>query len=262
MKCLLVSDLHYTLKQFDWVLQQAPAYDVVVIAGDHLDIASAVDLQVQITVILSYLKRMCAKTRVVVCSGNHDLDARDFHDEKYARWILMTRQFGIPTDEDSLELEDILFTICPWWDGPKRCARVGEQIERDSRKTKAQWIWIYHAPPDASPTSWSGRRYGGDAQLVEWIARFAPSMVLVGHVHQSPFQQGGSWVDRIGGTWVFNPGRQLGPVPAHIILDTQARRALWASCEVVEEIALDAMAPLRPRPVREAPAWLDKRYCG
>ena len=43
MKCLLISDLHYTLKQFDWVSNVAKDYDVVVIAGDHLDISSTVE---------------------------------------------------------------------------------------------------------------------------------------------------------------------------------------------------------------------------
>jgi len=43
MKCLLTSDLHYTLKQFDWVISVAQNFDVVVIAGDHLDISSTVE---------------------------------------------------------------------------------------------------------------------------------------------------------------------------------------------------------------------------
>ena len=33
MRILLVSDLHYTLKQFDWVGSVASEYDVVVVAG-------------------------------------------------------------------------------------------------------------------------------------------------------------------------------------------------------------------------------------
>ena len=45
MKCLLVADMHYALKQYDWVLHQAAAYDIVVIAGDHLDISSTVDIR-------------------------------------------------------------------------------------------------------------------------------------------------------------------------------------------------------------------------
>ena len=43
MRCLLVSDLHYVLKQFDWVLGTAEQFDVVVVAGDHIDISSSVD---------------------------------------------------------------------------------------------------------------------------------------------------------------------------------------------------------------------------
>jgi Icc-related predicted phosphoesterase len=43
VRVLLVSDLHYTLKQFDWVHAVAGEYDVVVIAGDHLDVAGVAD---------------------------------------------------------------------------------------------------------------------------------------------------------------------------------------------------------------------------
>ena len=76
MKCLLVSDLHYTLKQYDWVARVAEAFDLVVIAGDHLDISSAVSLDAQVVVILKYLQRVGAKTKLLVSSGNHDLTAR------------------------------------------------------------------------------------------------------------------------------------------------------------------------------------------
>ena len=39
MRCLLVADLHYDLRKFDWVVAAAAHVDVVVIAGDHLDAA-------------------------------------------------------------------------------------------------------------------------------------------------------------------------------------------------------------------------------
>lgn len=226
MRLLLVSDLHYTLKQFDWVLHNAGGFDAVVIAGDHLDISSTVDLRAQITVILTYFRRLRTKTRTLVCSGNHDLNARNGFDEQYASWILKSRDLGVPTDEDSLAIGTTLFTICPWWDGPKSCERVAAQLDRDARKPRSRWIWIYHSPPDESPTSWGGRRHFGDAQLVEWIRRYSPDMVMTGHIHQSPFRTGGSWVDRIGDTWVFNPGRQVGPCPTHIVVDTDRERAL------------------------------------
>ena len=38
-RILLTSDLHYTLPHLDWVVRVAPSYDLVVLAGDHLDIS-------------------------------------------------------------------------------------------------------------------------------------------------------------------------------------------------------------------------------
>ncbi|MGR8940774.1 MAG: metallophosphoesterase family protein [Gammaproteobacteria bacterium] len=256
MRYLLVSDLHYTLKQYDWVLNVAKDYDVVVIAGDHLDISSPVAIPAQIAVIQTYIRRISVKTRMIVCSGNHDLDARNAFGEKYAKWILKTRQFGVPTDEDCLMVEHTLFTICPWWDGPESCAQVGEQLARDSRKPKDKWIWVYHAPPDASPTSWSGKKHFGDTQLVQWIDRYAPDMVFTGHIHQSPFREGGSWVDRLNSTWIFNPGRQPGPCPAHIILETDEQKAVWFSLAGAEMVSLDQGLTRPVTALAELPEWL------
>jgi len=258
VKILLVSDLHYTLKQYDWVLNEAGDFDLVVIAGDHLDISSAVEIRAQVTVIQAYLRQIGARTRLLVCSGNHDLDAFNNAGEKYARWILRARQFGVPTDNDSIVVDDTLFTICPWWDGPDTCSRVGLLLERDSKKARKHWVWVYHAPPDASPTSWGGHRYFGDSQLVSWMQRFRPDMVLSGHIHHSPFKPGGSWVDCIGDTWIFNSGRQPGPFPTHTIINTGEQMALWFSIAGAESVALDQ--PL-VRPVAELtglPDWLKK----
>lgn len=43
---LAVSDLHHTLRQLDWVVAAAGDYEVVVVAGDHLDIGSAVEREI------------------------------------------------------------------------------------------------------------------------------------------------------------------------------------------------------------------------
>jgi Icc-related predicted phosphoesterase len=255
MKCLLVSDLHYVLKQFDWVGNVAKDFDVVIIAGDHLDISSTVEARVQIAVILTYVKRLRDKTRLIVSSGNHDLDARNADGEKVAKWLSKVRGLGVPTDGDDLAIDGTLFTICPWWDGPQTREEVRAQLARDAAKPKSRWVWVYHAPPDESPTSWGGQKYFGDVELVRWVRQYQPDIVLTGHIHQSPFRQGGSWVDRLGSTWVFNSGRQIGPSPTHIVFDTEARMALWFSLAGAEVVRLDE--PLR-RPVpelTELPAW-------
>jgi hypothetical protein len=78
---------------------------------------------------------------------------------------------------------------------------------------------VHHAPPAGSPLAWDGRRAWGDEVLTGWIARFAPDLVLSGHVHQAPFVRDGGWADRVDTTWVFNPGQQAGPVPARVEVD-------------------------------------------
>jgi Icc-related predicted phosphoesterase len=255
MKCLLVSDLHYALKQFDWVLSVAKDFDVVVIAGDHLDISSTVEARVQITVILTYLKRLHARTRLIVSSGNHDLDARNADGEKFAKWISKVRNLGTPTDGDCLTVGSTLFTICPWWDGLQTREQVAVQLARDAEKPKDQWIWVYHAPPDESPTSWGGQKHFGDVDLVRWIEQYKPDIVLTGHIHQSPFRQGGSWVDQLGSSWVFNSGRQIGPCPTYIAFNTDEQMALWFSLAGAEVVRLNE--PLkRPVPeLTELPTW-------
>jgi Icc-related predicted phosphoesterase len=60
---------------------------------------------------------------------------------------------------------------------------------------------------------------------------FGPDLVLSGHIHNAPFYDEGSWIDRIGKTWVFNPGRQIGPRPTSIVFDLDAMTAEWFSLE-------------------------------
>ena len=87
MNILLVADLHYALKQFDWLLSVAEDHDAVVIAGDLLEVASVVPQAAQILVVTEYLRRLSEKTRVLVCSGNHDLDVEGPGGERFAGWV-------------------------------------------------------------------------------------------------------------------------------------------------------------------------------
>src|SRR4051812_23970144 len=199
MRILLVSDLHYTLRQLDWVVSIAGDYDLVVAAGDLLDIASSVEPDAQIAVILEYLSRMAAKTTVVACSGNHDLNASNELGERAAPWLDAARASGVFVDGMRVETERELVTVCPWWDGPETREVVGRQLAEDAALVgDRRWIWAYHAPPNDSTTSWTGKRHYGDEALLAWIEKHNPSLVLCGHVHQSPFAEDGGWIDRMG----------------------------------------------------------------
>lgn len=58
MRCLLVADLHYSLPKFDWLLKSASNFDLVVLAGDALDLGSSVDYRAQTIVVRKYLQRI------------------------------------------------------------------------------------------------------------------------------------------------------------------------------------------------------------
>lgn len=240
MRLLFVADLHYALKQFDWLVAQAASYDAVIIGGDLLDLASSLDFDVQIVVIEKYLARLREKTRLLVSSGNHDGDARSAADESVAAWIQKARAEGLHVDGDSLDLPGVRLTVCPWWDGPISQAELEQQLARAAENLPGRWIWIHHAPPAGSPVCWTGKKFGGDEAVRGWIDKFQPDMVLSGHIHNSPFYADGAWVDRIGKTWVFNPGKQIGPCPTCIIVDLAQMTAEWISLEG------QALKPLNP----------------
>src|ERR1700760_606012 len=100
MRALVVADLHYSLPQFDWLLAAAPQFDLVIFAGDALDIGSFVDFRAQIVVVKKYLSLLAERTRVILCSGNHDLDERSPEGEKISRWIGEAKELGIARDGD------------------------------------------------------------------------------------------------------------------------------------------------------------------
>lgn len=231
MRLLFVADLHYSLKQFDWLLAEAGAYDAVAIGGDLLDLASALDPDVQIAIVERYLSFLSERTVLVVSSGNHDGDSRNEADESIAAWLRAARGERIHVDGDGFTLGDTRITVCPWWDGERSKAEVDDLLAREAGEVRGRWAWIYHAPPEGAKTSWSGRRFIGDEVLRGWIDRHQPDLVLSGHIHHSPFFEEGSWIDRIGRTWVFNPGRQLGAAPTTIVLDLEALTAEWRSVE-------------------------------
>jgi len=117
MKILVASDLHYRLKQFDWLASQASHCDAMIIAGDMPDISSYLDLGVQIVVMKKYLASISEKIPLLVCSGNHDGNEKNDADEYIAPWLQEARDQQVHVDGDNVFFGGTLFTIFPWWDG-------------------------------------------------------------------------------------------------------------------------------------------------
>jgi len=230
MRLIFLADLHFALKQFDWLLLHAEEFDVVVIGGDLLDLSSTLDIDVQITVVEKYFGLLLKNGRkLVVSSGNHDGDSRNAGDESVAQWLQDARADGLYVDGDGFDLADCRITVCPWWDGELSRGELQRQLEAEASRVHGRWIWIHHAPPLGARTCWTGRKSAGDEFLKQWIDRFQPDMVLSGHIHNAPFSDEGSWIDRIGRTWVFNTGRQIGPKPTTLTIDLDTMKAEWRS---------------------------------
>ena len=228
MRILLSSDLHYKLRQYDWLIKAAKKFDAVVIAGDHIDAFWPVPTVVQIEALRASFTAIAKKSHLFVSSGNHDLNARSPAGEKTANWLEALRGPTLSVDGDSSKLGDTLFTVCPWWDGPHAKAELEKLLEAAAKRRPARWVWVYHAPPPG-PLSWTGKRHYADDFLLALIGRFKPTAVLCGHIHEAPFTSEGSWSQKLGNTWVFNAGRQDGSVPARVEIDLTENQASWFS---------------------------------
>ncbi|MGB1129003.1 MAG: metallophosphoesterase family protein [Haloferula sp.] len=247
MKILLVADLHYTLRQWDWVLSVGDRFDMVVVAGDLLDIGSIVPLEAQIVVVRKYLDRIAAKAPLLVSSGNHDVLDAPAGDERNAEWLLKELPEGVHVDGAGIERDGLFLSVLPWWDGPHKRREIEAQLESQSSQAKGKrWIWIYHPPPVETEVSWDGRADHGDTHLKEWLREHRPWLVLGGHIHNAPFVRGGSWIDQFEDSFLFNSGRQLGGVPTFTLIDTDAENAKWISIEDAEQADLKGALQRRP----------------
>jgi Icc-related predicted phosphoesterase len=238
VKILAVSDLHYRLPHFDWLVGAAEGVDVVAVVGDLADVVSPVPHTVQSVVLEKYLDALAERATVLVSSGNHDLDGPGEHGEQVAGWLRAAGADRIHVDGTSVDLGDTRFTICPWWDGPVTRQLVDEQLAQAAVDRPERWVWLYHSPPAGTVLCNDGRREFPDHDLAAWIEQHGPDLVLCGHIHQAPWIDGGSWHAQLGGTWVFNAGKQRGPIPPHITIDTDVGTAEWYGVFDVEQISL------------------------
>lgn len=237
MKLLITADLHYNLKQFDWLLRQVAEVDAMVLAGDFLDIGSYVTVDVQSQVVEKYLTRLVRDTRVMVSSGNHDVDQPEEGAPYAAAWMQDLRDSGIEVDGDSVEMGDVTVSICPWTMHPDQRAAALSGLRAAGAKRRGTWIWVHHAPPDQTPLSWTGKVHFGSPELQGWIEELKPDLVFCGHVHQAPFQAEGAWQAKLGATLAFNAGYEMSSTPPHLWVDVENRTVQWCNSGGVETLA-------------------------
>ena len=241
MKILVVSDIHYSLKQYDWLATHAGAYDLIIIAGDLMELASAVGSDTQAAVVEQYFRRICEKTPLVVCSGNHDL-VEEFDGSRSTEWLEEISIPGLVVDRNAYEDESIRILSLPWWQSDEERERAAEWLAGQQRENEGKPVfWVHHAPPLGAKTSWNGKRDLGDKTLVEWIRNYSPTLVVSGHVHNAPYYSPeGSWIDHVGDTTVTNGGRQIGDKPATLEVEVENGHLVWCGMEGCQEQSLPA----------------------
>ena len=92
---------------------------------------------------------------MIFCSGNHDLDDRSAEGEKIARWVGDIRNSASPRRRRPPIKH---FTVSPVVDGPLVRA-VSKPSFATPQPGARSWIWVHHAPPANSPTSWGVKRF-------------------------------------------------------------------------------------------------------
>ena len=218
MTILHVTDFHFNKRWFDWLLHSAPTHDLLVMSGDMLNLSDATPQRKQIAWVSQWIndypRPMC------LCSGNHDLEW-DSQSERWtpAYWLRDLVNPNVWTDGQRVELNGLSILNIGCTTRPKGGAAD---------------IWVVHAPPSNTLVSARANNgEGGDPDLIAPVRRYAPRLVLSGHVH-NPLH----WRERGDPTVFLNPGRSPeSEFPNHILVRTERM-----SCQFVTAVRKPAAA--------------------
>ena len=227
MRLILTSDLHRDGGKLLWLLEEAPPYDALLIAGDMLDIFSKTSFPEQTSGALRTRQAFINSGKSIAwCSGNHDFSPDGKAPISGASPMWMREQPSTETqlgDGESRLLaaggERIVVTTIPW--KAQECSGITGRLLSEGKQLRSEngvpWIILYHEPPQGTPLAASSDTSGGtfSRRLIE---EAKPEFSLHGHIHTAPMVPGGSWMGRIETTVCFNAGQSLAGEPLHYVL--------------------------------------------
>jgi predicted MPP superfamily phosphohydrolase len=226
MRLLLTADLHYRIHWFRWLIEQAPNYDLICIAGDLLDMFRSETKVEQAREIRTLVKELADRVPVALCSGNHDNAGRLVsHDRAsmYEWFIELGALPNIITDGSTRKLENLIVTTIPY-----HCSRREKSIwfDRGStirKQTGIPWIVLHHVPPK------TGLGVSGEElEAAELFTTYRPDYFVSGHDHAFPYTTGQSWNQKLGDSRLLVPGQLLSALtPNFIKLDTGSGELSW-----------------------------------
>jgi DNA repair exonuclease SbcCD nuclease subunit len=226
MRLLLTADLHFRTDWFRWLMEQAPSYDLVCIAGDLLDMFNVELPKRQAREVSMLIRQLADIVPVAICSGNHDnAGGLVSHDRAslYQWFIELGTHPKVVTDGTTRKLENIIITTIPY-----HCSKKEKSIWLDRgstirRQTGKAWMVLHHVPPK------NGLRVSGEeAEAADLLSAYRPDYFVSGHDHSFPYVSGQSWRQNICGLCVLVPGQlPSAPYPNYIKLDTLSGESSW-----------------------------------
>ncbi len=229
MKWLIVSDLHYGLRQFDWVCEVASD----VRPGRHRGRPArprggVVPIEAQSVAVARRRSHGSARrgpARGVLRQPRPRQTGRHAS-EKPAGWLQTARADQVLVDGDTdAEVGDSLVSVCGWWDGPSDGTPWSGGSRRRPCPAAARWVWVYHAPPTGSPLTWDGRsgvrrRRPTRSGWSEFRAGPGPGRPHPPVAVHRRRRLGGPDRRHLG----LQPGSSAGAVPAHIVWSSRPVR--------------------------------------
>jgi predicted MPP superfamily phosphohydrolase len=220
MRLLLTADLHFRVHWFRWLIEQAPSYDLVCIAGDLLDMFNAETRLEQSAEIARLIRKLADLVPVAVCSGNHDNAGRLVsHDRAsvYEWFIDLGTHRNIITDGSTRKLESLIVTTIPYHYSRQEKSIWLDRGSTIRRQAGMPWIVLHHVPVKTG----SGVS-GEELEASELLAAYRPDYFVSGHNHAYPYESGQSWSQKPGESRLLVPGQLLSaPFPNHIKLNTE-----------------------------------------
>jgi Icc-related predicted phosphoesterase len=154
MKILFTADLHYRLPWFQWLIDQAPKYDLICIAGDFLDIFNVESRENQARVASVLVRELGRVTRVGVCSGNQDIAGRQVTVDRapiYEWFVWLADNPRIISEGVTRLVEDFMVTAVPYHSSRAEKS-IGLDRGHSIRKQRGgQWLVLHHVPPNFGP---------------------------------------------------------------------------------------------------------------
>jgi predicted MPP superfamily phosphohydrolase len=217
MKLLLTADLHFRLHWIRWLIEQAPDFDLVCIAGDLLDMFKGETRIEQAREIRTLVKELADIVPVAICSGNHDNAGRLVsHDRAsvYEWFIDLGTHRNIITDGSTRKLENLIVTTIPY-----HCSRQGKSVWLDRgstilRQTGIPWLVLHHVPAKIGLGV-----SAEESEAAELLAAYRPDYFVSGHDHAFPYTARQSWNQKLGESRLLVSGQLLAaPIPNYITL--------------------------------------------